>query len=229
MSASRSFDLAKLQLRHPDAFFCTLSYSRYKYLNQTIDPYLYLRMGILILITGFCCLCFSLPFYPDFVASKHQAISAGMIVLISMLYPYIWRAQYQAKYSSARFAKRLQRCLYIQTLIVILSWVNFQYFHSVYITIPCLILLAFSSFVAVWVEPCFKNSTSSILLVRLQKIRQLAYWAYRESQSKEPQPVPLQKDLKKYYLDLHQRCMQEEQKLLEEIHYKNFKDAFLDH
>jgi len=229
MSASRSFDLARLQLRHPDAFFCRLSYSRYKYLNQTIDPYLYLRIGILMLITAFCGLCFSLPFYPDFMDSKNQAISAGTIVLISMLYPYIWRAQLQAKYSSVRYAKRLQFCLYIQTLIVVLSLINYQYLHSAFIALPCLGLLAFSSFVAVLIEPGFRSSTRSTLLVRLQHIRQLAYWSYQQSQSKEPEPVPLQKDLKKYYLELHQRCMQEEQKLLDEIHYKNFKEAFLDH
>ena len=41
--------------------------------------------------------------------------------MIGMLYPYIWRAQFQAKYSSARYAKRLQLCLYMQTLIAILS------------------------------------------------------------------------------------------------------------
>ncbi len=79
------------------------------------------------------------------------------------------------------------------------------------------------------IEPGFRSSTRSTLLVRLQHIRQLAYWSYQQSQSKEPEPVPLQKDLKKYYLELHQRCMQEEQKLLNEIHYKNFKEAFLDH
>ncbi len=229
MSASRSFDLARLQLRHPDAFFCSLSYGRYKYLNQTTDLYLYLRIGILIMITGFCCLCFSLPFYPDFVTSKYQALSAGTIVMIGMLYPYIWRAQFQAKYSSARYAKRLQLCLYMQTLIAILSFINYQYFHSAIITLPCLALLAFSSLVPVLVEPCFRVSTRSTLLVRLQKIRQLAYWSYQQSQSKEPEPVPYQKDLKQYYLDLHHSCMLEEQKLLDEIHYKNIKDVFSDH
>ena len=62
MSASRSFDLARLQLRHPDAFFCSLSYGRYKYLNQTTDLYLYLRIGILIMITGFAACAFRCRF-----------------------------------------------------------------------------------------------------------------------------------------------------------------------
>src|SRR5690606_839074 len=229
MSAPRSFDLAQLQLRHPDAFFCRLNYGRYKYLNQSIDLQLYLRIFILIMLTGFCCLCFSLPFYPDFVTSKHQAISAGSIVLMTLLYPYIWLSQYQAKYSSVRYAKRLQFCLYLQVPLVIFSLINYQYAHSVLIAFPCLLLLAFSSLIAVWVEPGFRNSTRSTLLVRLQKVRQLAYWSYRQSQSKDPQPVAHEHDLNQYYLTLHQRCMQEEQKLLDEIHYKSLKEAFSDH
>ena len=94
------------------------------------------------------------------------------------------------------------------------------------LVIISMIILALSSFGAVTLEPLFKSSCSAIDQIKLQKLRQLAFWAYQQSRSKTPQPIQDQSNLQAYYQNLYQQCMHEEQKLLSSIRFKNFKDYF---
>ncbi|MQW91700.1 hypothetical protein GFH30_09340 [Acinetobacter wanghuae] len=224
---SSSFNLQQLQLRHPDAFFYTLGYSRYKYFNPATDIHLYLRLSLLMLLTTLMCFLISAPLYWHYFEHKEQAISAGSMILIAFIYPYLWRMQIQAKYSSFRYAKRLQRCLYLQLPLFLLCLLNFKYTQSAVLGMPCLVFITLS-LATIWMEALFKNATPRIDLVRLQKIRQLAYWSYRQSRLKHPQAVAHQTHLKQYYLDLHHTCMQAEQSLLNQIRHSTIKDAFLD-
>ncbi|WP_216933896.1 MULTISPECIES: hypothetical protein [unclassified Acinetobacter] len=224
---SHAFNLQQLQLRHPDAFFYTLGYSRYKCFNPVMDIHLYLRLLFFILLTALSCLFISAALYYHYFELKDQAISTASMILIALLYPYLWRMHIQAKYSSIRYAKRLQNCLYLQVPLLFLCLLNFKYIQSAFLSMLCLVLITFS-FSTIWIEAYFKNAVPRIALVRLQKIRQLAYWSYRQSRSNQPQTVPHQSNLKQYYFELHQKCMQEEQRLSDQIRYSTIKDAFLD-
>jgi 16S rRNA U1498 N3-methylase RsmE len=87
-----------------------------------------------------------------------------------------------------------------------------------------MIILAISSFGVVILEPLFKSSCSAIDQIRLQKLRQLAFWAYQQSKSKTPQQIQGQLNLQAYYQNLYQQCMNEEQQLLGSIRFNSFKD-----
>ncbi len=92
------------------------------------------------------------------------------------------------------------------------------------LVIISMIILALSSFGAVILEPLFKSSCSAIDQIRLQKLRQLAFWAYQQSRSKTPQQIQGQSNLQAYYQNLYQQCMNEEQQLLGSIRFNSFKD-----
>lgn len=147
-------------------------------------------------------------------------------MLMALLYPYIWYAQYQAQFSSKAYSQRLQNCLYLQIPIFLVLLLNLYVIHSDMLVIISMIILALSSFGAVTLEPLFKSSCSAIDQIKLQKLRQLAFWAYQQSRSKTPQPIQDQSNLQAYYQNLYQQCMHEEQKLLSSIRFKNFKDYF---
>lgn len=228
MSAS-SFDFAKLQLQHPDAFFCKLGYSRYKFTNIFQNIRLLLLSQLFVLFTMLCCSVLSFSLYQqNYFTSPHQSMNVGAMQLLALLYLYVWWNLTRARYSSSSIANRLQTSLYILMGIFAGLAINFYWLQSEIINVIALLGMTLSSFCAVLIEPNFKVQSRATDWVKLQKIRQLAYWSYRQSKSKKPQAVAKQCNLQRYYAELHKNCMQQEQILLEKIQHKGFKDSFLE-
>jgi hypothetical protein len=225
MSELKHFDLAALQLRHPDAFFLKLRYSRFKF-NALQNIQFVIAINLVSLLICVTCSISSVFLEYYFFNNAQIAFNVTLIVLMALLYPYICYAQYQAKFSSKAYSQRLQNCLYLQIPIFLGLLLNLYLLHSDVLVMISMILLALTSLGAVTLEPFFKSSSSAIDQVKLQKLRQLAFWAYRQSKSKAPQQIQGQSDLPAYYQSLYQQCMHEEQQLLDTIRYHNFKDYF---
>lgn len=225
MSELKYFDLATLQLRHPDAFFLKLRYSRFKF-NALQNLQFVIAINLLSLLICVACSISSVLLEYYFFKNATIAFNVTLIMLMALLYPYIWYAQYQAQFSSTAYSQRLQNCLYLQIPIFLVLLLNLYVIHSDMLVIISMIILALSSFGAVTLEPLFKSSCSAIDQIKLQKLRQLAFWAYQQSRSKTPQPIQDQSNLQAYYQNLYQQCMHEEQKLLSSIRFKSFKDYF---
>ncbi|MCP0912258.1 MULTISPECIES: hypothetical protein [Acinetobacter] len=225
MSELKYFDLATLQLRHPDAFFLKLLYSRFKF-NALQNLQFVIAINLLSLLICVTCSISSVLLEYYFFKNATIAFNVTLIMLMALLYPYIWYAQYQAQFSSKAYSQRLQNCLYLQIPIFLVLLLNLYVIHSDMLVIISMIILALSSFGAVTLEPLFKSSCSAIDQIKLQKLRQLAFWAYQQSRSKTPQPIQDQSNLQAYYQNLYQQCMHEEQKLLSSIRFKSFKDYF---
>lgn len=225
MSELKYFDLATLQLRHPDAFFLKLRYSRFKF-NALQNLQFVIAINLLSLLICVACSISSVLLEYYFFKNATIAFNVTLIMLMALLYPYICYAQYQAQFSSKAYSQRLQNCLYLQIPIFLVLLLNLYVIHSDMLVIISMIILALSSFGAVTLEPLFKSSCSAIDQIKLQKLRQLAFWAYQQSRSKTPQPIQDQSNLQAYYQNLYQQCMHEEQKLLSSIRFKSFKDYF---
>lgn len=225
MSELKYFDLATLQLRHPDAFFLKLRYSRFKF-HALQNLQFVIAINLLSLLICVACSISSVLLEYYFFKNATIAFNVTLIMLMALLYPYIWYAQYQAQFSSKAYSQRLQNCLYLQIPIFLVLLLNLYVIHSDMLVIISMIILALSSFGAVTLEPLFKSSCSAIDQIKLQKLRQLAFWAYQQSRSKTPQPIQDQSNLQAYYQNLYQQCMHEEQKLLSSIRFKSFKDYF---
>lgn len=225
MSELKYFDLATLQLRHPDAFFLKLRYSRFKF-NALQNLQFVIAINLLSLLICVACSISSVLLEYYFFKNATITFNVTLIMLMALLYPYIWYAQYQAQFSSKAYSQRLQNCLYLQIPIFLVLLLNLYVIHSDMLVIISMIILALSSFGAVTLEPLFKSSCSAIDQIKLQKLRQLAFWAYQQSRSKTPQPIQDQSNLQAYYQNLYQQCMHEEQKLLSSIRFKSFKDYF---
>ena len=225
MSELKYFDLATLQLRHPDAFFLKLRYSRFKF-NALQNLQFVIAINLLSLLICVACSISSVLLEYYFFMNATIAFNVTLIMLMALLYPYICYAQYQAQFSSKAYSQRLQNCLYLQIPIFLVLLLNLYVIHSDMLVIISMIILALSSFGAVTLEPLFKSSCSAIDQIKLQKLRQLAFWAYQQSRSKTPQPIQDQSNLQAYYQNLYQQCMHEEQKLLSSIRFKSFKDYF---
>ena len=225
MSELKYFDLATLQLRHPDAFFLKLRYSRFKF-NALQNLQFVIAINLLSLLICVACSISSVLLEYYFFKNATIAFNVTLIMLMALLYPYIWYAQYQAQFSSKAYSQRLQNCLYLQIPIFLVLLLNLYVIHSDMLVIISMIILALSSFGAVTLEPLFKSSCSAIDQIKLQKLRQLAFWAYQQSRSKTPQPIQDQSNLQAYYQNLYQQCMHEEKKLLSSIRFKSFKDYF---
>ena len=221
MSELKYFDLATLQLRHPDAFFLKLRYSRFKF-NALQNLQFVIAINLLSLLICVACSISSVLLEYYFFKNATIAFNVTLIMLMALLYPYIWYAQF----SSKAYSQRLQNCLYLQIPIFLVLLLNLYVIHSDMLVIISMIILALSSFGAVTLEPLFKSSCSAIDQIKLQKLRQLAFWAYQQSRSKTPQPIQDQSNLQAYYQNLYQQCMHEEQKLLSSIRFKSFKDYF---
>ncbi|WP_278357230.1 hypothetical protein [Acinetobacter lwoffii] len=223
MSELKHFDLATLQLRHPDAFFLKLRYSRFKF-NALQNIQFVIAINLLSLLVCVACSISSVFLEYYFFKNATIAFNVTLIVLMALLYPYIWYAQYQAQFSSKAYSQRLQNCLYLQIPIFLCLLLNLYLIHSDVLIIISMIFLAISSFGVVILEPLFKSSCSAIDQIRLQKLRQLAFWAYQQSKSKTPQQIQGQSNLQAYYQNLYQQCMNEEQQLLGSIRFNSFKD-----
>lgn len=228
-SALESFNFSELQLRHPDAFFCKLGYSRFKFVGTLQNIRFILATQLFIIFSLLCCTLLSLPFYQQhYFASAHQAMNAGAMLLLALFYLYVWWYQTKVKFSSHTFAKRLQRCLYILIGIFTILAINFYWLNSEIINVITITTMTLTSVCAMKIEPNFKNNSRAVDWVKLQKIRQLGYWSYLQYKSKHPQIIEGHNDLKSYYLMLHNSCLIEEQKLLIQICHKSWKDSFLE-
>ncbi|MGE8538171.1 MAG: hypothetical protein ACN6NI_02710 [Acinetobacter sp.] len=225
MSELKHFDLATLQLRHPDAFFLKLRYSRFKF-NALQNLQFVIAINLLSLLICVACSISSVFLEYYFFKNATIAFNVTLIVLMALLYPYICYAQYQAQFSSRAYSQLLQNCLYLQIPIFLGLLLNLYLIHSDMLVIISMLMLAISSFGTVILEPLFKSSCSVIDQIKLQKLRQLAFWAYRQSRSKTPQQIQGQPNLQAYYQKLYQQCMHEEQQLLGSIRFKSFKDYF---
>jgi signal transduction histidine kinase len=221
MRSSTQFDFAALQIKHPDAFFLRLSYSRLKvhgaFQNLRFVAYLNILCLTLGLITSFL----SVMLDHFLFQQPRLAFNIAMLVMSALCYSYVWYAQYQASYSSKRFAKGLQNCLYIQIGIFSALLFNLYILHSDWLIIACMLFMALSSVCAVLTEPLFHDHSAVVDHVKLQKIRQLAYWAHLQ--------IKKQKDaeLKNYYKNLHQDCLKQERQLLEKIRFNSFKEYYM--
>ena len=222
------FNLKQLQLRHPEAFFSSLHFGQFRFsLSDQVFIKYCILMNFIVLLIGFICLGLSLIINRLFDITNQQAISLAIILFCFAQFPYqLWITLHQANVSSKRYANRLQKCLYLQALLILLISYNYFYIDSFYFSIITLIILAFISHVAISFEPLYKSNLSRFEILRLQKIRQIAYWSFQ--QSKNPQAISHTKDLKQYYLNLHQKCMYEEQQLTNQLQHKTLKACISD-
>ncbi|QKQ70584.1 hypothetical protein [Acinetobacter sp. 10FS3-1] len=225
MSELKSFNFARLQLQHPDAFFLKLHYSRFKFSTLQKIQFV-IALNLLSLLICLLCSLGSIALEYYFFHEAQAAFNMSLMLLITLFYPYMAYIQYQAKFSSKVYAAHLQHCLYLHIPIFLGLLVNLYLIHSDWLVILSMLLVSVLLGGATILEPFFKPNTSVLDQVRLQKLRQLAFWAYQQSRSQSPQYVPDQPDLPAYYKSLHIRCMQEEQQLLQRIRFTSFKDYF---
>ena len=223
------FNLKQLQLRHPEAFFSSLHFGQFKFsLSDQVFIKYCILMNFIVLLIGFICLGLSLILNSVFEITSQQAISLAIILFCFVQFPYQFWTLHQAKVSSKRYASRLQKCLYLQALLILSISYNYFYLDSFHFSIISLIILAFISHIAISFEPFYKSNLSRFELLRLQKIRQMAYWSYLQSKSKNPQTIAHTPNLKQYYLNLHQKCMHEEQLLTNHLQHKTLKACLSD-
>ncbi|ANF82241.1 hypothetical protein A3K93_08555 [Acinetobacter sp. NCu2D-2] len=221
MSAEPEFNLQQLQRQYPEAFFCRLGYSRYK-LPVFYKSFAFITPLIsFILITYLCSVLIALPLHQFYFASISDALDVSTIILMGMGYPYLIYIHYQAKYSSYHFAQRIQHALYALTILCLVLLINFLFIHIELISLMGLITFASLSLGTVFIEVNFKPHCRALDHIKLQKIRQLAYWTFRQSQR--------HKNRQQEYLDVHHLCLKQEHKLLLEIKYINLKDSFAEH
>ena len=220
MQPFSQFDFATLQLKHPDAFFLRLSYSRLKVHGAFQNLRFVAYLNILCLSLGVITSFLSVMLDHFLFQQPRFAFNIAMLIMSALCYSYVWYAQYQASYSSKHFANRLQNCLYIQMGIFSALLFNLYILSSDWLIILCMLVMALSSVCAVLTEPLFHDHSAVVDHVKLQKIRQLAYWAHLQ--------IKKQKDseLKNYYEKLHQDCLKQEAQLLSTIRFNSFKDYY---
>ena len=216
------FDLQQLQRQHPEAFFQKLSYSQFKF-TGCLD-----NLRFLICIHLFILLGFSIHFSLFVLFSwqnwlhKELIFDINLLILFVPAFLYTWHAQQQAKQSSASIAQRLQNALYLQFGLFVLCVINFYWIHSDCLNIILLSMLIFFSLCVVLIEANFKRSSSAIERIKLQKIRQLAYWSHQQANHHKTQDIVQTCDYRK----LQQLCMQEEQQLLAQIYVTKTLNIF---
>lgn len=220
MQPSPQFNFKALQLKHPDAFFLRLSYSHFKAHGAFQNLYFVAYLNILCLILGLITSFMSVLLDHFIFQQPRLAFNIAMLVMSALCYSYVWYAQHQAYYSSKRFAKNLQGCLYIQMGIFGVLLFNLYVLHSDWLIILCMLIMALSSVCSVLTEPLFHTDSAVRDHVKLQKIRQLAYWSHVQMK-KQQDP-----ELRNYYQALHQECLQQEEVLLTHIRFKSFKEYY---
>ncbi|WP_180048742.1 MULTISPECIES: hypothetical protein [unclassified Acinetobacter] len=219
MPTPSDFNLPALQLKHPDAFYQRLLFAHFKIINLTPTAP--------VLIFSFC-LILSIPLSSAVLGhmlstalSIHDpkmAFNLGLLIILPWIYCYVWYAHYQARFSSKSAVHRLQIQLYFLGGFTFILAINFKYLQIDVLNLISLCGLFFSLFLCVFTELFYKPESSAIERVKLQKLRQLAFWSYQQSLK--------QKEHQTYFYTLHLQAMQEEQKLSASIK-SSFKD-FLD-
>ena len=219
MPIPSDFNLPALQLKHPDAFYQRLLFAHFKIINLTPTAS--------VLIFSFCLIMFIslssavLGHMLSTALSIHDpnmAFNLGVLIILPWIYCYVWYAHYQARFSSKSAVKRLQIQLYLLGGLTLILAINFKYLQTDALNLISLCGLFFSLFLCVFTELFYKRDSSAIERVKLQKLRQLAFWSYQQSLK--------QKEHQTYFYTLHLQTMQEEQKLSASIK-SSFKD-FLD-
>lgn len=222
MPEPSKFDLPSLQLKHPEAFFQRLVFSHNKIIG--LSPSALVLLTCLLFFT-FLIFCTHLMghFVQIFinVTTNTALFNIGLLCVVPFIFLYAAYAHFQAIYSAKCQIHVLQVQLYLLLIIMLLLGFNFTYFHSDFINILCLSCISLSTFGLVLSEPFFKSDCSAIDRVKLQKLRQLAYWAYKESKRNRKEE---NKDLQDYFYQLHIQAMQQEQKLRQQIRFKSIRE-----
>ena len=219
MPISSDFDLPALQLKHPDAFYQRLLFAHFKIINLTpTAPVLIFSFCLILFISlGSAALGHILSTALSIHAPK-MAFNLGVLIILPLIYCYVWYAHYQARFSSKFAVQRLQIQLYLLGGFTLILATNFKYLQTDVLNLISLCGLFFSLFLCVFTELFYKRDSSAIERVKLQKLRQLAYWSYQQSLK--------QKEHQTYFYAIHLQAMQEEQKLSASIK-SSFKD-FID-
>ncbi|WP_180083793.1 hypothetical protein [Acinetobacter sp. YH12145] len=219
MPISSDFDLPTLQLKHPDAFYQRLLFAHFKIINLTpTAPVLIFSFCLILFISlGSAALGHILSTALSIHAAK-MAFNLGVLIILPLIYCYVWYAHYQARFSSKFAVQRLQIQLYLLGGFTLIPATNFKYLQTDVLNLISLCGLFFSLFLCVFTELFYKRDSSAIERVKLQKLRQLAFWSYQQSLK--------QKEHQTYFYALHLQAMQEEQKLSASIK-SSFKD-FID-
>ncbi|MCL6245005.1 hypothetical protein M5F04_10680 [Acinetobacter sp. ANC 7200] len=219
MPISSDFDLPTLQLKHPDAFYQRLLFAHFKIINLTpTAPVLIFSFCLILFISlGSAALGHILSTALSIHAPK-MAFNLGVLIILPLIYCYVWYAHYQACFSSKFAVQRLQIQLYLLGGFTLILATNFKYLQTDVLNLISLCGLFFSLFLCVFTELFYKRDSSAIERVKLQKLRQLAFWSYQQSLK--------QKEHQTYFYALHLQAMQEEQKLSASIK-SSFKD-FID-
>ncbi len=217
---SNHFNLKELQQRHPEAFFQPLHFAQLKL--PFYHSFHIINFAIIFLTaisTIILCLGFAILISDNFRFDILQALTLSTILFAFIQFPFQFWIQQQAKHCSKFYAQRLQNALYIQILIIILFVLNYFILDSPHLYFPSLVLFSFFGYVVIFIEPLYKN-TPRLEIVRLHKIRQMAFWAFQQTKNNSAQPTH-------YYLDLYNKCMLEEQKLSKQILHPNFISAII--
>ncbi|MBP8064436.1 MAG: hypothetical protein KAY38_05525 [Acinetobacter sp.] len=215
------FDLKELQKRHPEAFFQPLHFAQLKF------PFYHsvhvINLAIIFLTamsTVMLCLGFAILISDNFRFDILQALTLSTVLFAFIQFPFQFWVQQQAKHSSKFYAQRLQNSLYIQILIIILFVLNYFILDIPHLYFPSLVLFSFFGYIVIFIEPLYKYNTPRLEIVRLHKIRQMAFWAFQQTKNNSTQQTY-------YYLNLYNKCMLEEQKLSKQILYPNFISAII--
>lgn len=217
MPIPSDFDFPAIQLKHPDAFYQRLLFAHFKIINLTpTAPILIFSFCLILLISLGSAVLRHILSTALSIHDPNMAFNLGLLIILPCIYCYVWYAHYQARFSSKSAVQRLQIQLYLLGGFTLLLAINFKYLQTDVLNSLC--GLFFSLFLCVFTELFYKPESSAIERVKLQKLRQLAYWSYQQSLK--------QKEHQTYFYAIHLQAMQEEQKLSASIK-SSFKD-FID-
>ncbi|MGE8683792.1 MAG: hypothetical protein ACN6OV_04810 [Acinetobacter sp.] len=227
MSSLPKFNLPALQLKHPGAFFQKLYFSHDKVIGLNPTAGWLVRCGLLALM--FCLLSvlsgFGLSLFIP-VETATDLFNIGFLLLLPFVFIYIWLCHYQASHSAKSLVQRMQIQLYLSCAVVFSLAFNLLYLHSDFINFGCVCIVVLSVYGCVLSEFLFKSQSSAIERIKLQKIRQLAYWSYHQSQNHSLASHQNYHDSfndQVYFQALHQQALTEEQKLWTKICYASLK------
>lgn len=222
MPESSKFDLPSLQLKHPKAFFQRLLFSHNKIVGLSPSVPVFLSCLLFFVFFIFCIQLMG-HFAQTFinVTTNTALFNIGLLCVVPFIFIYVAYAHFQATYSAKCQIHVLQVQLYLLLITMLLLGFNFNYFHLDFINIFCFSCISLSTFGLVLSEPFFKSDCSAIDRIKLQKLRQLAYWAYKESKRIRKGE---NQDIQDYFYQLHIQAMQQEQKLCQQIRFKSIRE-----
>ena len=227
MSSLPKFNLPALQLKHPEAFFQRLYFSHDKVIGLNPTAGWLVRCGLLALMFYLLSVLsgFGLSFFIP-IETATNLFNIGFLLLLPFIFIYIWLCQYQASHSAKSLVQRMQIQLYLLCAVILGLAFNLLYPHSDLINFSCICIVVLGIYGCVLSEFLFKPQRSAIERIKLQKIRQLAYWSYRQSQNYSLASHQNYHDSfndQAYFQALHRQALAEEQKLCTEIRYASLK------